>query len=192
MTAFDYCVLALVLFFAVIGLVRGIVRELIALAAWIAAVVLAFLFGNDVAALLPGLVDTPLAKQLIAFALIFVATLATGALLGYALAKAIRAIGLGVLDRLLGAMFGAAKGGAIALLFVLIAGVTTLPRSEWWQNSVLAPALATAALALRPWLPAAWAERLDYSRGGQRPARKGAAIAAAPKGEPERCAESWA
>ena len=192
MTAFDYCVLAAVLFFAVIGLVRGIARELIALAAWVAAIVLAFLFGNEVAAWLPGLADAPLAKQLIAFALIFVATLATGALLGYTLAKAIRAIGLGVLDRLLGAMFGAAKGGAIALLFVLVAGVTTLPRSEWWQNSMLAPALATAALALRPWLPAAWAERLDYSRGGQRPARKGAAIAAALKGEPERCAESSA
>lgn len=192
MTAFDYCVVGAVGLFALIGLLRGIVRELIALAAWVAAVVLAFLFGNEIARLLPGLADAPLAKQIIAFALIFIGTLAIGALLGYTLAKAVRAIGLGVLDRLLGAIFGAAKGIAIALLFVLVAGLTTLPRDEWWQNSMLAPPLATAALALRPWLPVAWAERLDYSRGGQRPARKGAATAAAPKGEPERCAESSA
>lgn len=177
MTGFDYAVVAVVLLFALVGLVRGILRELIALAAWIAAVVLAFMFGGDVALVLPGLADAPAAKQVIAFALIFVASLATGAVVGHVLAKAARAIGLGFLDRLLGAAFGAAKGGAIALLFVLVAGLTTLPRNDWWQNSMLAPPLATAALALRPYLPAAWAERLDYSRPGRRPARTGAAAA---------------
>ena len=52
------------------------------------------------------------------------------------------------------------------LAFVLVAGLTTLPRANWWQNSALAPPFVAAALVLKPWLPERWAERLDFSRDG--------------------------
>ena len=63
-------------------------------------------------------------------------------------------------------MFGMARGLLLIVGFVLVAGLTTLPRADWWQNSALAPAFITGALALKPWLPERWAERLDYSRDG--------------------------
>jgi len=50
------------------------------------------------------------------------------------------------------------------LVFVLFAGLTSLPRFNWWQNSALAPVLVVGALALAPWLPSEWAQQLDYSR----------------------------
>jgi membrane protein required for colicin V production len=80
-------------------------------------------------------------------------------------------VGLGFLDRTLGAIFGLARGLLIAVLFVLFAGLTTLPRTDWWQNSATSPALTAAALTLRPWLPRAWAERLDYGPRERRPAK---------------------
>jgi hypothetical protein len=52
------------------------------------------------------------------------------------------------------------------LAFVLVAGLTALPRADWWQNSALAPPFVAAAQALKPWLPERWAERLDFSRDG--------------------------
>jgi membrane protein required for colicin V production len=79
----------------------------------------------------------------------------------------IRKSGLGFVDRFLGGIFGAARGMVVVLAFVLIAGLTALPRQDWWQNAALAPALAAAAMAASPWLPEAWAQKLDYSREGR-------------------------
>lgn len=190
MTGFDLAVLAIVALSTLLAFLRGVVRELIAAVSWIAALVLAFAFDGPVAAILPGLEASPAARHVLAFALIVIGVLVAGALAAALLSKMIRAVGLGFLDRFLGALFGLARGAAIVVLFVLIAGVTTLPRYEWWQNASLGPALVTAALALRPWLPAAWAGRLDYSPAGRQPARGRAARAAVATGESERCVES--
>jgi len=78
----------------------------------------------------------------------------------------------------------------IVLLGVLVAGLTTLPRYEWWQNAALMPPLVAAALASRPWLPDAWAERLDYSAAGRKPERPAAKAAWTLDGELERCVGS--
>jgi membrane protein required for colicin V production len=171
MTGFDFAVLAVVALSTLFAFVRGVVREVIALVAWIAGLGLALAFEGPVAALLPWFKDTPVAKHVIAFALIFVAVLIAGALVAYLLSKMVHAVGLGFVDRFLGAVFGLARGGIIVVLAALVAGVTALPRHDWWQNAALGPSVVAAALALRPWLPAPWAERLDYSATGRKPAR---------------------
>ena len=99
--------------------------------------------------------------------LIFIAALVLGALVAWPLASVIRKSGLGFVDRFLGALFGAARGAVVVVAFVLIAGLTSLPRHDWWQNAALAPLLVAAALSLAPWLPSAWSDRLDYSRQGR-------------------------
>jgi membrane protein required for colicin V production len=172
MTGFDIAVLAIVALSTLFAFFRGVVRELIALASWIVGIVLALAFQDELAAVLPGFASAPAARHVIAFALIFVAVLVAGALTAYMLSKFLRAVGLGFVDRFLGAVFGLARGVIIVVLAVLVAGLTTLPRHEWWQNAALMPPLVAAALALRPWLPAAWAERLDYSPAGRTPARQ--------------------
>jgi membrane protein required for colicin V production len=70
--------------------------------------------------------------------------------------------GLGFVDRGLGGLFGFARGGVLVLAFVLVAGLTTLPLRDWWQNSTFASPFEAAALSLRPWLPPQWAQRLAY------------------------------
>jgi membrane protein required for colicin V production len=189
-TAFDAAVLVIVLVSTLVGLARGVVRECVALASWVAGIVLAFTFAVPVAAALPWLNGSPVVKHVIAFALVLVGVLVAGALIGTLLSKMLRAVGLGLLDRALGAVFGVARGVAMILLFVLVAGLTTLPHAEWWQNAATAPYFVDGALALRPWLPPAWAERLDYSGAERRPARKGTTAAFVRSGEAQRCAES--
>ena len=87
---------------------------------------------------------------------------------GWPLSKAVRAAGLGFVDRFLGSIFGLVRGAALVVAFVLVAGLTPLPRTPWWQSSALVPPLVTGAVALKPYLPAAIARRLDYSPGGVR------------------------
>lgn len=169
MAAFDLIVIGIVGLSTIFAFLRGFVRVVMSLVALVAAVLAAIHLSPPVADMLPMLSNSAVTRYLVAFALIFIVVVLVGGLLGWMLSRAIRAIGLGFVDRLLGAIFGVARGVLIVVIGVLLAGLTTMPRQDWWQNAFLAPPLVTAALSLRPWLPHAMAERLDYSPGGAKP-----------------------
>ncbi|MEO5765912.1 MAG: CvpA family protein [Casimicrobiaceae bacterium] len=166
MTPFDLAILAVILLSTLFAFVRGVVRELIALVAWVVGIVGALAFAAVVGAWIPEIPGYPAVRYLIAFAAILIAALVIGAIIAAPLARVIRAAGLGFVDRFLGSLFGLLRGVLLIVGFVLVAGLTALPRADWWQNSALTPTFVVAALALKPWLPAQWAERLDYSRDG--------------------------
>jgi membrane protein required for colicin V production len=171
MTAFDFMVIGVVGLSMVFGFMRGFVRVFVSLAAWVVAVVGAIRFSEVVGGMLPDFGEAPATRYVLAFALILVGVLIVGALLGFILSRLVRAVGLGVLDRTLGAIFGVARGLLIAVIVVLFAGMTAAPKAEWWQNSLSAPTLTMAALTLRPWLPKAWSERINYSPRERSPAK---------------------
>ena len=165
MTPFDWIVLAIVLLSTLLAFSRGVIRELIALCAWVLGLVAAIAFAPMLGALLP---DIP-GRYVIAFALILIAALVAGALIAWPLWRAVHAVGLGFVDRFLGSIFGFVRGIVLLLAFVFVAGLTQLPREAWWQNSAFVPPLVAGVFALRPHLPAEIAGRLDYSPdGGQR------------------------
>jgi membrane protein required for colicin V production len=161
-SAFDAIVLLVLGISVLLAFVRGFVREVFSIAAWVVALILAFKFAGTGTQWVPGDMGAA-AKHAIAFVVILVLALIAGGLLATLLSTAVRAAGLGFADRLLGAVFGFARGALLVLLGVLIAGLTSLPKTEWWQNAALARPAVAAALALAGWLPRAWAERLDYS-----------------------------
>ncbi|HTQ02131.1 MAG TPA: CvpA family protein, partial [Casimicrobiaceae bacterium] len=142
MTVFDWSVIGVVALSMLFAYVRGFTRELIALLAWVLGFFAAIAFSPLVGAWLPELGESAVARYLIAFAAILVAALVLGALVAWPLASVIRKSGLGFVDRFLGALFGVARGAVAVLAFVLVAGITSLPRQDWWQNAALAPALA--------------------------------------------------
>jgi membrane protein required for colicin V production len=167
MTTFDWAIVAVVAVSILLAFVRGITRELVALVAWVVGLIAAVTLSPLVGGWLPELGGEPAVRYLIAFAVILIATLVAGAFIAWPLRSFIRRAGLGFVDRFLGALFGVARGVVAVLAFVLVAGLTTLPRHDWWQNAALAPPLAVAAHALAPWLPREWASALDYSREGR-------------------------
>lgn len=174
MTAFDWCVIGVMALSMLLAYVRGFTRELIALFAWVLGFFAAIAFSPIVGAWLPDLGDNGVLRYIIAFVMILIAALVIGALVAWPLSTVIRKSGLGFVDRFLGAMFGMARGIVLVLAFVLVAGLTALPRQVWWQNAALAPPLTVAAMSLAPWLPAAWVQRLDYSREGRKLPSSGA------------------
>jgi len=166
MTTFDWVVVAVVALSTLFAFVRGVIRELIALIAWVLGVIAALLYAPALAAMLPDFGGHVVLRYVIAFALVMVAALLAGALVAWPLSKAVRAAGLGFVDRFLGSIFGLVRGIVLMLAFVLVAGFTTLPRSAWWQQSAFVPPLVAGVRALRPHLPAQIAGRLDYSPHG--------------------------
>ena len=162
MTAFDYVVLAIVAASILVGAWRGLVSEVLALAAWVAALLAGRALAPDLAPVFGDWLKEPAWQYAGAFAVIVVTVLVVVALLRIALSKLLRAIGLGPLDRFLGAVFGVARGGLVVLLCVLVGGLTVLPQQAWWRQAWLAPPLETAVVAAKPWLPNAVAKRIRY------------------------------
>lgn len=190
MNGFDFAVVVLVALSTLLAFARGVVRELIALASWIVGIAVALMLAGQGAALFAWLDVTPAIRLVLAFALIFVAVLVVGALIARVLSRAVRAAGLSFVDRFLGGVFGLARGILLIVLFALVAGLTALPRQDWWQNAAVGRPLALAALSLKPWLPPAWAERLDFSATGKAPARTGGRSAGLRFGECRSCVAS--
>ena len=168
MTVFDWSVIGVVALSMLLAYARGFTRELIALLAWVLGFFAAVAFSPLVGAWIPEFGGSPVVRYLVAFVAIMIGAVILGALVAWPLGSVIRKSGLGFVDRFLGALFGIARGTVLVLAFVLIAGLTTLPRQDWWQNAALAPPLVVAAMSLAPWLPSAWVDRLDYSREGRK------------------------
>src|SRR3989338_7150891 len=153
MTAFDYAVLTVIAASVLLGLWRGVVSEILALAAWIVAFVIARAEAPQVATWLAGQIAEPGMRLAAAYVLVFAGVLIVFAIARMLISLMLKAVGLGLLDRLLGAGFGVLRGILVVLVVVLVAGMTPLPKADWWRNATLAPPLETAVIAAKPWLP---------------------------------------
>lgn len=162
MTWLDYAVLAVLAVSVAWGIWRGLVREVMSLAGFVIAFLAANLFAGPLSEHVPTSVVRAEFRVLIAFVAVFLAALIISSLTGLLLAKILKAAGLGGVDRALGAAFGLARAVLVLLAFALVAGLTGLPRDSQWKASLSGPVLGRAALALKPWLPPALAERLRY------------------------------
>jgi membrane protein required for colicin V production len=158
----DYAVLGVLALSTAWGVWRGLMREVISLAGWIAAFVAANLLAEPLADALPQSISNPELRVLVAFVAIFVVTLTLATLAAIALSKALKAAGLRGLDRTLGGLFGVARGVLIAVAFALVAGLTSLPQDPMWKQSVSGPMLGRTVIQLEPWLPTALTRRLRY------------------------------
>jgi membrane protein required for colicin V production len=161
-TAFDFALLAIVGASVLLGLWRGVVSELLALAAWVAALFAARHFGHEAGGLLARWIADPALAAAAGFAAVFVAVLVVFALGRFVASLMLRAVGLGLVDRMLGAVFGVARGVFIGLVAVLVGGMTSLPKEPWWRDATFSPPLETAVIAAKPWFPAEFAKRIRY------------------------------
>ena len=162
MTLVDITVVVIVALSILVSLIRGLVREVLALAAWIVAVVAANLLAAPVAPWLPDAMPGEDLRLLAAFACVFVVVLLAMSVLAMLASKLVKSAGLGLEDRLLGGAFGFARGMLVVLVVVLLAGLTSLPRQPVWRNAVLSGPLETLAVHSKAWLPADLAQRITY------------------------------
>ncbi len=163
MTVFDYAVLAIVGLSILLSVIRGLVREVLALLAWVVAFVIANLFGGKLATVLPAAIPTLELRLLVGFAGIFFVVLLLMGLLAVILSKLVKSAGLSVEDRILGSMFGLMRGALIVMVLVLLAGLTSLPKEPVWRDAALSPPLETMAMMLKTWLPGDLSQRITYN-----------------------------
>ena len=163
MATFDYVVLGIVAISLVLGLWRGVVSELIALAAWVMAFMAALEFGAPAGKLIFTGIADPAIRALAGCVLIFVGVLVLMSLVRLAVRSVVKALGRSLSDRLLGMFFGLARGMLLVMLLVAAGGMTSAPQQPWWKEATLAPPLETAVLVAKPWLPDDLAKKIRFS-----------------------------
>jgi membrane protein required for colicin V production len=149
----DYVIIGIIALSAIIGLARGLIREVLALGVWIAALLAAWFLYRPVAEQLTPWLETPSLRMGSAVVLIVVGVLILGAVVGWVLSLLVEKTGLTGTDRLLGMVFGAGRGAVVVALLVFLASLTPLVQDPWWTQSELLPTfqlLADAMLDLVP------------------------------------------
>jgi membrane protein required for colicin V production len=161
MTAFDYGVIVILLASLALGLWRGLIGEVLALLAWVVAGLAAWQFGPEIGPLITAIADPGL-RVLAGYALVFIGVLIVLALVRLAVRGLLKVLGLTAVDRVLGVLFGVARGLLIVLILVAVGGMTSAPKQPWWTGARLAPPLETAVVAAKPWLPPEAAQRIRF------------------------------
>lgn len=116
----DWAIISVLSVSTLLSLWRGFAREALSLVGWIAGFVLAALFAESFAEFLIGFIDNDSARYVAAYAMIVVSVLMLSNMVAVIIGQLIRLTGLGVLDRLLGTVFGFARGVIILLVVVFL------------------------------------------------------------------------
>lgn len=138
MAEVDIVFLAVIALSLLAGVLRGFVKEAISLASWVAAFIIAALLSPQLADGMDAVIANPSLRRLAAFAILFVATVFVGALIGNLVSKLTSAAGLGGTDRVLGGLFGVLRGVLVIVLIVLLTQPFEFTRA-WYQESLLVP-----------------------------------------------------
>lgn len=162
MTFFDYAVLGIIGLSILLSILRGFLRETLSLAGWVAAFFVAKLYTLQLAPLLPQAIPGESLRLLAAFLILFLVTLLISSLLAIALAEVFKKIGLGWLDRWLGALFGLVRGVLVVGIIVLLGGLTTLPHEAFWRDAMFSAPFEALVSSALPWLPEGIAKHIDY------------------------------
>lgn len=158
----DYLIIGIIGVSALISLVRGFVREAVSLVVWVAGFALAWYWFRDFSVHLTEWVPTPSLRLGLAFAIILLAVLIIGGIVGFLLGKLVDVSGMSGTDRLLGMLFGAARGAVLVAILVLLGGLTPFPQDPWWMESVLIPHFQNLAVWLLSLLPPDIAEHFKF------------------------------
>ncbi|VVD90301.1 CvpA family protein [Pandoraea anhela] len=156
LTVVDYAAIAILLGSMLLGMLRGLVRELFNLVGWVVAFFVARAFGPTVAHWLPA--DLPggeLTQGALGFLVVLVAVVFGAGIVSALVGRMTDLIGLRPADRGLGMLFGIVRGILLLMLLVVAAKLTALPQQPVWQQSLTRPWVEAGLDRLMPYLPEA-------------------------------------
>lgn len=162
MTSFDYLVLTIIGLSIILSMMRGLFKEVLAIFGWVAAFFVAKTYASEILPMMPANIPTESLRILASFLVLFMATLLLASLLAIALSTIVKKVGLGWLNRLLGAIFGLARGVLIVCIAVFLAGLTDLPNDARWRNAMFSAPIEALVVSMLPWVPIGIAKHVKY------------------------------
>lgn len=152
MTGFDWAVVLVIGVSALLGWLRGAIREVFALLALLGALLAARWLASDVALWLPESIPGAGLRTLVAGFAVWAASWIVLTLIGLWLRQITHGFGLGSADRFFGTVFGLTRGLAIVLIVVLVVSHTPLSRQPFWQRAIMSASLERTAEWIFDWV----------------------------------------
>lgn len=153
MNEIDIAILVVITISLLIGLLRGFVKEIMSLFAWVAAIWVGLTFSRGFSVLLENMIDIPVARIAAAFVILVILTLIISSVINYFVELLLEKTGLSGVDRVLGVLLGIVRGVLVIALLIMLASMTPAPEQALWQQSNLIPLFQSLALWLREQLP---------------------------------------
>lgn len=135
----DYTIIAIIALSVLISVMRGFVREVISLVIWVAAIAVSFIFYRYIADLMVNIIHSDSVRLVVSFVGLFLVTLVLGMLINYLIGQLVANTGLSGTDRVLGIIFGIARGVLVVVLLMMLVSLTPFAKEAVWQESVLVP-----------------------------------------------------
>jgi membrane protein required for colicin V production len=149
----DWVFVAVLLASLLLGLLRGLVYEVLSVMSWLAAFVLAQWLAPQAGDWLPMAASAEPVRYAAGFAVVFILAVFAGGLVAWGMRKLVEAAGLRPVDRALGAAFGVVRGVVLLLAAAVVVNMTPLRSAAWWTESVGAGVSTAALRGLKPVLP---------------------------------------
>lgn len=158
----DGVMLLLMFVSGMIGILRGLIRELLQLVSLSLATFCGMFFRKNLVFLV-GFVESGFIKELIAGVLIFIFMFVLGNITIYLICQTIKTQGFGkFIDKILGLQFGILRGVLFLMLSIMVVeNNNTLTSHDWWQNSLLLDKIQHAAASLSKAVPTTWKEKIQ-------------------------------
>jgi membrane protein required for colicin V production len=161
-TIFDYLLLFVLIASIIISTLRGLVKEILSLVSWIVAFVVANMYGAQLAPMLPSAIPGEAVRLIVSFVALFIGVRLLMGLLMMAVDALIKSSGLSLADRGLGGLFGLARGIVIVLAAVIVAGMTDLPKQDFWTHALFSPMAETGVRTVKPFLPGSLSRHVHF------------------------------
>lgn len=162
MTQFDYIALAILGLSMFLSVMRGLTQEILALLAWVLSFWCASHFAGQGAEWMPRSLPSDSLRYAASFIVIFFVTWLVSAIIRITLNQFLMATGLKPIDRIFGAAFGIVRGFLLMLTLVMLAGLTSFPKSTVWRNAMFSPLFEQSAVLVKPMLPEVLAARIQF------------------------------
>jgi len=145
----DYWVVAIVFVIAIIGLMRGFLREMVAVVSWLLALFIAWHFAAWLAPHLGGLLADEPVRSWAARAILLLLVLFIGSVVGMVIGHFVRLSIFSYTDRFLGFALGLLRAAIVLGVLVIVCQQLRLDGDHWWHESRLIPYAERVANALR-------------------------------------------
>jgi membrane protein required for colicin V production len=179
----DLLVIAIVAVSALLGLSRGLVREMLGLGSWLLAGYGAFVFGPQAVPAVRSVIGNQDLADPAAYIGTFLLLLIVLSLVANVIGRLVRVSALGGLDRTLGLVFGIVRGAVILIAAYIPLGLM-LPQDHWPPQMLRArtvPMIYQGAVWAVGQLPQAWRPRVA-APPDDRPTTSAALLHATPEG----------
>lgn len=134
----DLIIIGIILLSILTGMVRGFVKELIAICVWISAIWLGVNYSHFVGVYLQDYISDSFVRNAVAFVIILLISILLGSLVNAVFSFILKNTGLNGTDRLLGMIFGCVRGVLLVSLLILAIKITNvLPVDNYISKSIM-------------------------------------------------------